>query len=252
MPRLPWRRREHPRKLPDFLNVPWTLRDLLLFGLAWLGLQVVFILVLRAMAPAVPAASQFLSGLVDGNIGVSFAFSLIDAGIGMGVIAVILRKYGVGWKVLGWQPVNIRRMVLYMLGILVFFVVSVNVVLLLVTILVPHFNPNQAQQNDFTQAAGSHHNLALIALVLLPPILEETIFRGFIFPALSKRMGVVWGAIFSSVIFGVAHWQANVSIYTFVLGLLLCFMYVRLRSIVPGIFLHMANNYLAFLALSGK
>ena len=59
-------------------------------------------------------------------------------------------------------------------------------------------------------------------------------------------------AIFSGVLFGFAHLQPNVSIYTFILGLLLCAMYVRLGSIVPGIALHMLNNYFAYVALNQK
>ena len=88
--------------------------------------------------------------------------------------------------------------------------------------------------------------------MLVPPVLEETIFRGFIFPAISKRTGVIWGAILSSALFGLAHAQGNITVYTFVLGLVLCFMYVRLRSILPGMALHMLNNYLAFLAYTQK
>ncbi len=88
--------------------------------------------------------------------------------------------------------------------------------------------------------------------MILPPIIEETVFRGFIFPAFAKKWGVIWGAIASSILFGFAHLQANVGVYTFVIGLLLCFLYVRLKSIIPGIFFHMLNNYLAFVALTGK
>jgi membrane protease YdiL (CAAX protease family) len=67
---------------------------------------------------------------------------------------------------------------------------------------------------------------------------------------MAKRWGVITGAIVSSAIFGLAHAQANISIYTWLLGLLLCAMYVRLKSIIPGMALHMLNNYLAFLALT--
>ena len=44
--------------------------------------------------------------------------------------------------------------------------------------------------------------------------------------------------------------QANVGVYTFFLGMVLCFMYARLRSIVPGVLLHMVNNLLVFVALA--
>ena len=107
--------------------------------------------------------------------------------------------------------------------------------------------------NDFTKARPPRAlRFVLVALVLLRPVVEETVFRGFIFPALSKRWGVVMGALGSSILFGIAHLQYNVSLYTIVLGLLLCFMYARLRSIWPGMVLHMLNNYLAYVALFHK
>jgi membrane protease YdiL (CAAX protease family) len=168
------------------------------------------------------------------------------------VVALYLRRYRVGWSMVGWRRVNVLKAVGYLVGILVVFLVASNLLLDLVSVLVPSFNANQAQNNDFIGASGSHHSLALVALVLLPPVLEETIFRGFMFPALAKKWGVVWGAVISSAVFGLAHAQANISIYTFLLGLLLCFMYVRLRSIFPGMALHMLNNYLAFIALAHK
>jgi membrane protease YdiL (CAAX protease family) len=245
-----WATRE--RAVPEFLNVPWSIRDLVLFVVAWMGIQVAALLLLRGLAPVVPGIAHFLSLASKGDVGATFALDLLDAAAGFGVVSLYLHRYGVGWASVGWRRTGLLKAVLYLVGILVVFVVASNVLLLLVSVLDPSFNANQPQTNEFTGATKSHHSLALIALVLLPPVLEETIFRGFIFPALAKRTGVIWGAVISSVIFGVAHFQANIGIYTFVLGLLLCFMYVRLRSIVPGIFLHMLNNYLAFIALSSK
>jgi membrane protease YdiL (CAAX protease family) len=239
-------------KVPGFLKVPWGLGDVAWFIVAWVGIQVVITVLLMAVAPGVPVIEQFLKGAQNGDIGASFALDLIDAGVGLGVIALYLRKYKVGWKALGWRRVNLWKAALYLAVVLVVFVVAANILLLIVSALVPGFNANQAQDNEFIGAAKTHHNLALVALVLLPPVLEETIFRGFLFPAISKRTGVIWGAVLSSVIFGLAHMQANIGIYTFLLGLLLCFMYVRTKSIVPGIVLHMLNNYLAFWAFTNK
>jgi membrane protease YdiL (CAAX protease family) len=241
------------RPVPEFLQVPWSVKDVVVLVAAWFGLQIVLALSLSVLARMVPAVAAFVHAADAGAVGPNFALDLVAAALGLGIVSLYLHKYGVGWSTAGWRRVSVVRAVLYLVGILAVFMLSIGVVLTLVALLVPGFNANQTQTNDFTGAtSGSSHNLALIALVLLPPVLEETIFRGFIFPAIAKRTGVIWGAILSSALFGLAHWQANISIYTFVLGLLLCFMYVRLKSIVPGIFVHMLNNYLAFIALSGK
>lgn len=240
------------RRIPDFLNVPWRVRDVIAVVLIWFGLQLLLGVGLVVVGQYVPAAAQFLASADKGDIGLSFALNLAGILMGFGLVAVYLQRYKVGWKAVGWRRFSWGKAGLYLLGIFVVFLVLANVALLLVKTLVPGFDADQAQVNEFTQNAGTHRNLALIALVLLPPIFEETIFRGFIFPAIAKRMGVVWGALISSMIFGVAHGQPNLFVYTTILGLLLCFMYRRLGSIIPGIALHMLNNYLAFLAITGK
>lgn len=241
--------RARKMRVPAFLNVPWTVRDLVLFVVAWIGLQVVIILLLKAAGVYVPGIAEFLQGAQTGEIVPSFLMNLLDAGVALGVISLYLQKYNVGWSSLGWRRVGLLKTIAYLVGVLVVFTIAANVLLELVKVLLPGFDPNQAQNNEFTGEAGkAHPNLVLVALVLLPPILEETIFRGFLFPAISKRTGIFWGAVISSIVFGMAHGQANIAVYTFVIGLVLCFMYVRTRSIVPGILLHMLNNYLALLA----
>jgi membrane protease YdiL (CAAX protease family) len=239
-------------KLPAFLNVPWGVRDVIVMVLAWFGIQIAVMLLLHFVGQGVPSVEHFLAGATSGkDIGAVFGLDLLDAVSGFGVVAIYLRRYQVSWEAVGWRRVNVGRAVVYIVGVLVLFVI-VSSVALWVSTFVPGFNADQAQDNEFIGAAGSHHSLALIALVLLPPVLEETIFRGFMFPAMAKKWGVAAGAVVSSAVFGLAHFQPNISVYTFVLGLLLCFMYVRLKSIVPGMVLHMLNNYLAFFALTHK
>lgn len=240
------------RELPEFLKVPWRVKDVIFFLLGWFGLQLFVGGALVGLGMVVPPIQGFVDELQAGDIGASFTFNLVGVAIGMGLVAWFLRHYKVSWSAVGWRRVGVLRTFKYLFGILFVFIVLANLSLWLVKVLVPEFNVDQPQSNQFTGAVATHPSLALIALVLLPPILEETIFRGFIFPALSKRMGVAWGAVLSSVIFGIAHGQANLFVYTTILGLLLCFMYVRLGSIVPGVLVHMLNNYLAFMALSAK
>ena len=240
------------KEVPEFLRVPWGIRQVIIVVAAWFGLQIAMGLGVVALSRDVPAFSHFLRALDDGAIWASFTLNLAGILIGFALVAAYLRKYRVGLGAVGIRRVSVWKTLKYLVGILLSFVVLANVALQVIKLLVPGFDPNQAQTNEFTNAVGSDRNLALIALVLLPPIFEETIFRGFMFPAIAKRWGVVWGAVVSSAIFGLAHGQPNLFVYTMILGLLLCFMYRRLGSTIPGMLLHMANNYLAFLALSSK
>ena len=195
---------------------------------------------------------MYLHALSVGIIYASFSLTIVNAIIALGIEALYLRHYGVSWQAVGWRRFNLWQAALYLLAIFLIFVIASNVLLWILPLLVPGFNSQQAQSNDFTASNGSNPMIALIALVIIPPIIEETVFRGFIFPAFAKKWGTIWGAIISSLMFGFAHLQPNVSAYTFVLGLLLCFLYVRLKSIFPGMLFHMLNNYLAFIAITGK
>ena len=242
-----------PKFLPEHLRVPWGIQDaLIVYVAAWVIMPVLIVLGLRVLSPVAPVAHDFLQKLIQNDIGANFVLTILVALAGLGLVALYLRRYNTSWPAVGWRSFDLGKATLYLVVIFIVFIFAAFGAIQLVSLLDPSFNANQPQSNDLLSGAGSNRSLALIGLVIVPPIIEETVFRGFIFPALAKRWGFWIGAILSSLLFGLAHLQANVDIYTFVLGILLCFMYARLRSIFPGMVLHMLNNYLAFIALTGK
>ncbi len=241
------------RLIPDHLRVPWGVKDaIVVYILPWVVLPILIVIALSLLSPYIPLARSFLSALQANSVQANFTLVLIDAIVELVIVALYLKKYKAGWKSVGWRKFSILQAIGLVLLMLIIFTLGVAALTTLVAYLIPSFNADQAQTNEFTSQTRSHPSISLIALVILPPIIEETVFRGFIFPAMSKKYGLVFGAIVTSVLFGIAHLQANVSVYTFVLSLVLCFMYVRLRSIIPGIALHMLNNYLAFVAIGVK
>jgi len=235
------------------LKVPWGIGSALVVYLsAWAGSTIVLVVLLRLVAVYSAEAQTYLQALSTGDIYASFSLTIINALIALGLEAWYLKRFNLSWNAVGWRGFNLWQAALYLLGIFITFAVAVNALLWILPFIVPGFNSQQPQVNEFTSSTVSNPTLALIALVIIPPIIEETVFRGFIFPAFAQKWGTVWGAIISSLLFGFAHLQLNISVYTFVLGLLLCFLYVRLKSIFPGMFFHMLNNYLAFIAITGK
>lgn len=234
-------------------SVPWGVKQaIVVFLLPWIILPAFIILLIVISAEYLPVLQPFVQAIDDGEPRVSLALALIDAVGSFAVIRYYLRKHGVGWSELGFRRFNPLKALLYVGGLFIAFIFVVQILYVLVQVLVPGFNPDQEQVNEFTNIGSNFHTYALIALVVLPPFIEEPVFRGFLFPAFAKRFGLIGAAFFTSVLFGFAHLQANVSVYTFAIGLVLCFLYVRLGSIWPGIGLHMVNNYIAFMALSQK
>ncbi|MBW3537966.1 CPBP family intramembrane metalloprotease [Candidatus Parcubacteria bacterium] len=233
------------------LHVPWHVGDAFkVFLLAWIGLPLLIVLALGQLAPAVPLLGRLLRALEAGSIEATFTLVVVDAVAAFALVLYYLKRRGATWRDLGLRRFKVWRAVAYVLGTVTALAVLVPLVFVLVSWLFPGFNPDQAQTNEFTQATTPEaRRLSFIALVLLPPLVEELVFRGFIFPAFATRWGVWWGAIGSSLLFGAAHLQFNVTVYTVVLGLLLCMLYVKLGSIWPGVAFHLFNNYLAFIAL---
>jgi membrane protease YdiL (CAAX protease family) len=89
----------------------------------------------------------------------------------------------------------------------------------------------------------------LIILVVIPPLVEELIFRGYMFIALRKRLSFWPTAILTSIAFGIVHGQWNVGADTFVLSLFLCGLREYTKSLWAPIFLHGIKNGIAYLIL---
>ena len=233
-------------------SVPWSgWNALVAFLVPWILLPLVALLVVAALAPHIPGLGWFEQAFTSANPDprASFLLVLLDAAGSFAIIGYYLKKHHATIRDLGIRRFSVGRALLLLIVLLVAFSLLIGAVYALVALIDPSFNATQPQTNQFTSTNSS---LSLWALVIIPPFVEESVFRGFMFPAFSKRYGVVIGAIATSVLFGFAHLQGNVSVYTFILSLILCFLYVRLGSIIPGIGLHMLNNYIAYIGLHQK
>ena len=131
-------------------------------------------------------------------------------------------------------------------GLVVYFLTSA-VVMYLVMQLFSGFDADQAQEIGFTHLGQSYeYVIAFLTLVVIAPIAEETLFRGYLFGKL-KRWIPWWGsAVITSILFGYAHGQWNVAIDTFVLSVFACILREITGSLWPSIFLHALKNGLAY------
>jgi hypothetical protein len=92
---------------------------------------------------------------------------------------------------------------------------------------------------------------AFIVIVVLAPIGEEILFRGFVYPALRGRLGIVWGMVLTSAIFALFHLQLLLFVPLFIIGMALVGLYEYRKTLAPSIMLHAFNNLLALLAVYG-
>lgn len=89
-------------------------------------------------------------------------------------------------------------------------------------------------------------SIALIALVAAP-IVEEILFRGVLYPALSQYWGRTAGILGNSIIFGVIHWHWGNLISLIFLGALWTLLYQRTRNLLAPIAAHFLFNLANFI-----
>ena len=85
----------------------------------------------------------------------------------------------------------------------------------------------------------------VVSAVLIAPLFEEVIFRGYIAGSLRSAYGGVVAWLFSSLFFGLMHMQPSVIVSATCSGLVLGYFYLRYRSLVIVIMLHAMNNLTA-------
>jgi membrane protease YdiL (CAAX protease family) len=94
--------------------------------------------------------------------------------------------------------------------------------------------------------------LMLMALgILVAPLVEETIFRGCIYPVIARKFGITTGIVATGALFGLAHAQQLGGAWGQI-GLLICvgivLTYVRARAgtVAASYFVHLGYNTILF------
>ena len=120
------------------------------------------------------------------------------------------------------------------------------------------FDASEAQDVGFNFIiSGPEKLIAFLTLVVVAPIAEEIIFRGFLYGRLRNLLNVkiankfsVFLSIFlTSLLFGIMHMQWNVGVNVFAMSIVLCALREITGTIHAGILLHMLKNGVAFYLL---
>jgi len=87
----------------------------------------------------------------------------------------------------------------------------------------------------------------ILLLAVLPAICEELAFRGFILSGF-RRVGHKWRAIiYSALFFGITHGMLQQSLSACVLGVVIGFLAVQSKSLLPCMVFHLVHNTLVVL-----
>ena len=147
-------------------------------------------------------------------------------------------------RLISWTDIGLAP-----LGFIAYAVLS-TLVVALASFVLPGFAPDQVQDIGFkalTDRTG--YILAFTTLVVIAPIAEETLFRGYLYGKLRGQVPIWAAMIVTSILFGAVHGQWNVALDTFVLSMVMCSLREITGSIWAGILLHMLKNLIAFYLL---
>jgi len=133
------------------------------------------------------------------------------------------------------------------------FVVSTIVaafLLLVMQKILPGINWEQSQEVGYSNLiATSEFFGAFVCLVILAPIVEEIIFRGWLYGKLRARIPAIPAMLVVSALFGIVHGQWNVGVTVFVMSMVMCTVRELTGTIWGGILIHMIKNGVAFYIL---
>jgi len=88
---------------------------------------------------------------------------------------------------------------------------------------------------------------------IIAPFVEELIFRGVLLGAIVPKVGYMWGVVLSAAIFSVSHLEWTALLPLFLFGAVMAVLYIRTRSLWPGVIFHGINNVVAvFIIMKNK
>jgi len=166
----------------------------------------------------------------------------------IGVLWLFLRGRRSGFKELGFKTIRLADAGWVIVGLVVYYVLLIAA-LAVVGQLIPGFNVTQPQEIGYSSANGWQLVLAFIGLAVLPPIAEETLFRGFMYRGLASRWPKWVAAFLASGLFALVHFQWNVGIDVFILSMVMIVIYEKTKNLWACVALHAVKNTIAFLLL---
>jgi membrane protease YdiL (CAAX protease family) len=239
--------------LPQDLRVPWTWLDLVLFFFFAIGCLIVTL-----------QSFGFVASLIAGVRGVRVTEVLLQPALQLLMqviwysilllylcLMVRMRFRLPFWKTVGFRESRVGglgRTASYLLltgtGALVSMVVGILGGLVKPEGPIPMERLFQQRQSAI---------MILLAAVIVAPLVEELLFRGWLYPVVARTFGVTAGVVVTGALFGAIHgpqlgwhWQ----LVGLLVGVGVLFTYVRARtgSVVPAYFLHLGYNGLQALA----
>lgn len=174
------------------------------------------------------------------------------------VLAVLqlLRWFKVDKKVIGLRRPRLKDPLYALLAAPVYYILYI-IAIAVTSTFVKGLNVSEAQNVGFNGVHGvAELIVTFISLVILPPIAEEILVRGFLYSSLKKGLPQIAAAIVTSIIFASAHLPEGTAgllwigfIDTFILSMVLVYLREKTDGLWSGMTLHGLKNGVAYFVL---
>jgi uncharacterized protein len=238
----------------DDISVPWGWTDLFLFLV--LGIAG-FVLISLFVGLALAMSGANFHRIQESPTDINRLSILIQVLVDLGLLAYLaaqmrLRFHSPFWHTIGWRKIYASRISpgAYYLG-LVLSGFLLSIIVLLGSALFPP-KKNLPIQSLFQDRYATL--LFMLLAVLLAPLVEETIFRGYIYPVIARSFGKVWGILATGALFGLLHasqlWGgwSQIALLVFV-GIVLTLARAVSRSVMASFVIHTSYNSLQVIGL---
>ena len=212
---------------------------------AYVASQLILILPIGVISYLKPGEN--IDTLISSSSWVQFVLAIFSA---LGLLLVLwlfLRSRRQGFVALGFRWPKISDFGWLAFSVLIY-VVLLTIGMMLASN-IPGFDAEQQQDIGYQGGAPLELIIAFFGLVVLPPLAEEMLFRGFMYRGLASRWPKIIAAVVTSLLFALVHFQWNVGVDVFILSMVLIFLYEKTKNLWMCVFLHALKNGLAFIML---
>jgi membrane protease YdiL (CAAX protease family) len=236
------------RILPEDLRVSWSWPHLIIFiffgfaSLMVVQLGFVFYVSANRHLSAVQVQRVFENSpqlLVESNV---LWYALLF--LFLYVTLAVLRDVPF-WRSLGWRKLNANPTAGSGSGWMYFF----SGCGLAIFVALASYNMKNTDhlpiQEIFKNRSGAF--LLMTMAVFVAPLVEETVFRGYLYPLFAKSLGVLPGILITGVLFGLMHgsqlgWTFRLVALLTLVGVIFTFARARTGTVLASFLLHLGYN----------
>jgi len=240
--------------VPQDLRVPWGWLSLLMFvivtAVGLIGLGAIAVIIYMGAGGSIEALQR--STRIQGLLSVIVQF-FVDFGW-LGFFAVMLRAVyrQPFWRTIGWRPLETNR---FPRAASYLALVIGGIVLAVIVTAASNLFPPKGQLpiEELLQDRSTAMLFALMS-VAVAPLVEETLFRGYLYPLVARTFGVSASIVFTGAVFGLLHAPQLSGAWFQVLlligvGIVFTIARAATKTVAASFVLHISYNSLQVLGL---